>query len=336
MDALLDATVLGATTTAAAAALGFFFIRHRGLKAARTTKAAAPREEEMDAAQKEEEMDAAPAPPQRAHTFPLLEELAECDEFHELVRLLPAVASARLALASRRLHTRVTHPHTAEWCAESRRELLLRRERTGNLPVGFQASLASGSWTLERLHLCEKPPRFPKIYFAFASDRLDGTDVTRKIDRVAALLRRHPRLRLRIHGFAQPDAPNRIGEALAQARAVAVRQRLLLALSGVSEWSDEDPNAGVRSDRSLSPWLSEYSRTTVVGRKLEAKGGWRQDPRNRNFGYSDDEDDDDDDDDGEGEGDDDDFAAKGKAAAAKPAAAKGKQPVGKGKGKAKA
>ena len=49
---------------------------------------------------------------------------------------------------------------------------------------------------------------------------------------VAKLLHKHPKLRLRIHGYAQPDAPDMIGEALAQARAVSVRRRLLASLSG--------------------------------------------------------------------------------------------------------
>lgn len=251
--------------------------------------------------------------------YRLLDDLAELDELLEVIRLLPAADSARLTMTCKTLHIRVSDPAVATWCADSRRKLLVRRRRRGDLPLGN----ASGQWTLERLHLCERPPRFPKVYFGFASDDLDSPSVSRHIARVAALLRRHPRLRskkesrtkpprpadsrprppapfptsvhadrviaspgcssVRIHGFAQPDAPHSIGEALAQARATAVRRRLLLALDGEVEWADEDPSEGVRADMRQSPWHSGHARTRVVGQKIEAVGCWRLRPRNQNF-----------------------------------------------------
>jgi len=106
------------------------------------------------------------------------------------------------------------HPDAATWCAESRRALLSSRNQRGDLPL---ADVGDAGWTLERLHLCEHPPRFPRIYFKFASDALEK-GAKRRVKRVARLLIRHPRLLVRIHGFAQPNAPNIIGEALSQER----------------------------------------------------------------------------------------------------------------------
>jgi len=51
-------------------------------------------------------------------------------------------------------------PLTAQWCAESRRELLVSRSVPGDLPL---ADVKDSEWTWERLHLCEQPPRFPRI-----------------------------------------------------------------------------------------------------------------------------------------------------------------------------
>lgn len=217
-----------------------------------------------------------------ANGFALLDAICDTDEFNELVRFLPAAASVRLSRCSQAINSRVLHPTTAAWCAESRRALLERKRRAGDLPL--KSLGAQGvRWTFERLHLCEHPPRFPRIYFGFASDTIDA-EGTRKLQRVAALLARHPSLRLCVHGFAQPDAPGPIGEALAQARATTVRERLLVMLAACGKFADEDPQEGVRTDRTFSPWDGGGGRTThLVGSKLQAVGRWRQQPRNRNF-----------------------------------------------------
>ena len=128
----------------------------------------------------------------------------------ELARHCSAIDAVRLSRSCRVLHERVADPSTAAWCAESRRALLRRRRRAGDLPLDTQ-----GTWTLERLHLCERPPRFPRVYFEFASEELTG-EGKQRARRVARLLATHPKLRVRIHGFAQPDAPGPIGECLAQ------------------------------------------------------------------------------------------------------------------------
>jgi hypothetical protein len=142
--------------------------------------------------------------------FELLCQLVDLDEFYELARHCSAIDAVRLSRCSHALHERVADPSTAAWCAESRRALLRRRRRAGDLPLDTR-----GAWTLERLHLCERPPRFPRVYFEFASEELTG-EGKQRARRVARLLATHPKLRVRIHGFAQPDAPGPIGECLAQ------------------------------------------------------------------------------------------------------------------------
>ena len=94
-----------------------------------------------------------------------------------------------------------------------------------------------------------------QVLFKFASDAIeDGTGPHSEIARVASILRKHPTLRVRIHGYAQPDAPPSIGEALAQARATSVRHALLLQLADVPEFADEDPDeGGTRSQLSCKP-----------------------------------------------------------------------------------
>jgi len=120
---------------------------------------------------------------------------------------------------------------------------------------------------------------------------------------VVKLLCRHPRLRIRINGYAQPEAPSVIGEALAQSRATSVRMHLLTALLHRSEWTGEDPNVGVRGNLyQTEPWSCHVTRRTqLVGDKIQAVGRWLQTPLNENFvgageAHADDEGDDSDDD----------------------------------------
>ena len=88
-----------------------------------------------------------------------------------------------------------------------------------------------------------------------------------------------------IHGYAQPDAPPAIGEALAQARATSVRRALLHKLKDVPDFSAEDPDEGVRPDRELSPWSAGRTvrSTRLVGDKVQALGRWGHQPQNSNF-----------------------------------------------------
>ena len=89
--------------------------------------------------------------------FDLLFHLVDLDEFNELIRFCSAADAVRLSRCDHSLHDRIVDPTTAAWCAESRRALLERRRRPGDLP------LADGRWSLERLHLCERPPRFLRL-----------------------------------------------------------------------------------------------------------------------------------------------------------------------------
>jgi len=207
--------------------------------------------------------------------FQLLNALISTDVLLDVIRFLPAASTARLSSCARNINERVMHPDAATWCAESRRALLSSRNQRGDLPL---ADVGDAGWTLERLHLCEHPPRFPRIYFNFASDALEK-GAKRRVKRVARLLIRHPRLLVRIHGFAQPNAPNIIGEALSQARAISVRKELLQHLAGSPEWADElDDDDDSSSDRPF-----RRRRPRVVGSKLQAVGRWREQPTNRNF-----------------------------------------------------
>ena len=49
-------------------------------------------------------------------------------------------------------------------------------------------------WSLERLHLCQNPPKLASIGFAFACDAI-SKDAHQELERTAATLEKHPRLR---------------------------------------------------------------------------------------------------------------------------------------------
>ena len=215
-----------------------------------------------------------------SHGFSLFAELMDAElPFSDLVLHLPAATSARLAQTNRKAHALLTDPAMARWCAESRSELLKSRNVPGDLTLAPEGC----EWSLERLHLCEHPPRFPRIYFQFSDDALDPTEA-RKVERVAALLRRHPRLCIRVHGFAQPEAPASVGEALAQARATSVRARLLSQLAGEAAWADEDPaDHGVGFRRGQAWFAMRLPKTKLEGTRLQAVGRWPHLPENKNF-----------------------------------------------------
>jgi hypothetical protein len=158
-------------------------------------------------------------------SIPLLNQLLEEElAFLELCRLLPAATSCRLSFTSKAMHEKLADPLTAAWCANSRRALLEERNVAGDLPLGQVGDLSL--WTLERVYLCEHPPRFPRIRFRMMSD-MPTDSGARKIARVARLLERHPRLRIRVNGYANSRMPTEVGHMLAQARACSVRDKLL-------------------------------------------------------------------------------------------------------------
>ena len=203
-----------------------------------------------------------------ANNYNIVSDLMDAElPFYHLLYHLPAATAALLAKTDRRGFAACGA--TARWCAESRRALL---------SDDLQQLLAPPDcdWDLERMHLCEHPvcdnlwlephpahigarfprltrsgptsaqPRFQRVWFTFANDGIPTgglrrlNEEERKVRAVARLLVRHPRLRVRIHGYGQPEAPPQIGEALAQGRAMNVRTLLLRMLVQFdSAWQDE-------------------------------------------------------------------------------------------------
>jgi hypothetical protein len=177
MDRSSVLAVMGAASVVA-------FIFHATKRRRKTTPSAPSN-------QRETEVEEVPA-------YSLLTELLHDDAVLDVVRLMPAAAAARLARVSWLAHGRISDPDVAQWCADSRKRLLRRRNVAGDLPL---AHTSGERWTLERLHLCENPPRFPHILFEFASDAIEDA-ASSEVAKVAKLLRRHPKLRIRIQGAA--------------------------------------------------------------------------------------------------------------------------------------
>ena len=132
--------------------------------------------------------------------------------FAAVVAFVDALTLARgLRRANHSLYQRLSTKDVAQWCASSRLAALKRSHAKGDLPLvnlsdaqDLEVSAtAAESWTLERLWLAERPPRFPRLYFHFASDEFVEASVPR-LEVAASILRRHPGLVVR---FAYPSAP---------------------------------------------------------------------------------------------------------------------------------
>eukprot|EP00435_Cladocopium_sp_Y103_P014937 s3895_g3.t1 len=136
-------------------------------------------------------------------------------------------------------------------------------------------------WSLERLHLCQEPPCLAAISFAFASDAIT-INAHHELERIAAILLKHPGLRLSIVGMARPDAPPELGLALSQARAVRVRSHLLGLLSSCQAWQEEEAmDCGVRAGgydegEEIEDALAFYSCQRWVGDRIRAIGRWER------------------------------------------------------------
>lgn len=221
-----------------------------------------------------------------------------CEGFDIMVALhLEAECLARLQCASQRDHQRITEP-VVRWCADRRRTELVQGLVRGDLGLAETAedAMTEVRWTLERLHLAEHPPRFPRLYFRFASDTLVPASVPRVQD-VASILRRFPGLRVRIEGFGKPSAPPVLGRAVAQARATATRRMILQKLAcdpgnrikrcGTNLWRQEDPDEGVFEHGGYDegfPGSVEFYEPRTVGERIQAVGLWgRYGQRNLNF-----------------------------------------------------
>lgn len=241
---------------------------------------------------------------------------------------LEAACLGRLACASCSEYARLDET-IVRWCANRRREELVARLVPGDLSLACTSPLlahdgddahaqnaqeggdrnaghvaheaqparcATPRWTLERLHLAENPPRFPRLYFHFASDELVVTSRCR-VDDAVDIFRRFPGLVVRIEGYGNPSAPPSLGRAVAQARAAATRKMILRRLASkpgprvaaTKRWAGEDANEGVYEpggyDEGRGRENTDFYRRRLIGHLLQAIGLWGRDPevRNRNF-----------------------------------------------------
>lgn len=117
------------------------------------------------------------------------------------------------------------------WClSEARQAVIAGLRASGDLPISFLTEKPS----LERLALMEDPPRFPICYFPFGSDQVTDSEAA-KLSYVAALLKRHPTLKIRVEGRVQPDAPEYIKGRLSSARAAAAAYAIYTQLILLNE-----------------------------------------------------------------------------------------------------
>ena len=90
---------------------------------------------------------------------------AECSHFFVfdflfLFQHLSAKDIARLRVTSSELVQNVDGEEAAHWAAKTRDwKVIWDLHRVGDLPL----EISSNSWTLERLHLAENPPRFANV-----------------------------------------------------------------------------------------------------------------------------------------------------------------------------
>eukprot|EP00405_Crypthecodinium_cohnii_P023178 CAMPEP_0206470552 /NCGR_PEP_ID=MMETSP0324_2-20121206/31005_1 /ASSEMBLY_ACC=CAM_ASM_000836 /TAXON_ID=2866 /ORGANISM="Crypthecodinium cohnii, Strain Seligo" /LENGTH=315 /DNA_ID=CAMNT_0053944647 /DNA_START=306 /DNA_END=1253 /DNA_ORIENTATION=+ len=224
----------------------------------------------------------------------------------QVALVLQAVDLVALSRTSRQYHQQINEP-LVRYCAHQRREDLSEAAEVGDLELAeTREDIAEvGVWNLERLHISENPPRFPSIYFHFASDEMMDYNCQARLDQVADILRRFPGLIIRIEGYGHPSAPRSLGRAIAQARSVSTRLailRLLLANPG--------PRAkAYASTPGKTLWDEEYAldqgyfrpdgynegrgngnvdfyEPRLIGRRLQAVGRWGLEDssiRNRNF-----------------------------------------------------
>lgn len=211
----------------------------------------------------------------------MLERLSSQDLLPWILCSLDARHVWRVALSCAELRKSATRPQTLLTLAESckvmeSRDPLVR----ALLPKEKQ------EWSLERLHLCQEPPCLAAISFAFASDAIT-INAHHELERIAAILVKHPGLRLSIVGMARPDAPPELGLALSQARAVRVRSHLLDLLSELSScprWQEEEAmDCGVRAGgydegEEIEDALAFYSCQRWVGDRIRAIGHWERRP----------------------------------------------------------
>ena len=176
--------------------------------------------------------------------------------FNELILIhtlsfLPARDLVRFLLVNKEFNS-LGSENVCRWLlSEARQAVIAGLRASGDLPLSFLTSKP----TLERVALMEDPPRFPICYFAFGSNQVSPSE-TAKLGEVAALLKRHPTLTLRVEGRVQPDAPEyikgRLSEARASAAAYAIYSQLIL-LNQDPAPSDELPSCITFAGMGSSP-----------------------------------------------------------------------------------
>ena len=113
------------------------------------------------------------------------ERLSSPDLLPGILSCLPATSVVHFACTSKEM----CKASCCEPCLVAMGQLLMKSE-----DPAVQAMLPKDQWCLERLHLCQNPPRFPSIGFAFASDDI-SINAHHALEKAAQVLEKHPRLR---------------------------------------------------------------------------------------------------------------------------------------------
>ena len=139
-----------------------------------------------------------------------------------------AIADAALLCGTSRyartLSSWAAHYGSPEW-----------RQKNGITKSACAPRDGSEEWSWERLQLCVLYGKRPMgrnpwiVKYDFASDKPAADQLGLQLA-LALMLRRHPRMRLRIEGHARPQAPAMYGAPLSQARATRMRQLVLAKL----------------------------------------------------------------------------------------------------------
>lgn len=114
------------------------------------------------------------------------ERLSSPDLLPGILSCLPATSVVHFACTSKE----ICKTSCCEPCLVAMGQLLNSQD------PAVQAMLPKDQWCLERLHLCQNPPRFPSISFAFASDDI-SINAHHALEKAAQVLEKHPRLRRR-------------------------------------------------------------------------------------------------------------------------------------------
>ena len=202
--------------------------------------------------------------------------------FSIIITFLSPLDIARLGSASKEAQSSCAAAQWANWWS---------KQTDFSLPMHLTPVLGpANGWTWEGLYLCTNIEfdlwrENSVIEFWVASDQLETSTVrgraqVAKLDALATVLRRHPRMRIRVEGHAARDAPTIYGGPVSQARATRIRSELLKRLAGHPAWSREAPLEGrgppEMDDKDIEDTYQMYSPQGRIGSKLQARGVWRK------------------------------------------------------------